>query len=229
MRFLIALVVAVFALPQFAHGTAQMPDKLVLDGEEVALHTNPLQPYLYAHRDELPKFRPMTTANWRGYVATFAIRDGLLIVDKVEVRVQDKSVEPRKPPEGEDYRLEPPMVDIVTEVFNGRDDVPATWYSGALVIPRGEIVDYVHMGYGSTFERYTLLSVQAGRIVERLDLNAEEFITYRRTRFEAFKATPAYSEMLEDVISGEHPMEPAAAEEFLYQYKAEYYLSRGHE
>ncbi|MGQ4660967.1 hypothetical protein [Lysobacter sp. F6437] len=227
MKCLIALLLVIFAVSQLADATAQMPDKLLLDGEEVPLHTNPLQSYLYAHRDEVPKFRPMTTANWRGYVATFAIRDGYLIVDKVEVRMQEDGAKRGMDAERKEYRLEPPMEDIVTQVFNGRDDVPATWYTGALVIPRGEVIDYVHMGYGSTSERYTLLRVREGRVIERLDMGADDFTAYRRKRFDAFKATPAYAVMLADVTSGEYPMEPADAEEFLYQYKAEYYLSRG--
>ena len=224
MRYLIALV-AVLAFTRFAHATAQMPDKLVLDGEEVSLHTNPLQPYLHAHSGEVPEFPPMTTANWRGYIATFVIRDDLLIVDKVEVRdlAEDRPRAERDP--HEEVRFELDLKDIITEVFDGRDDVPATWYTGALVIPRGERVHYVHMGYGSTYERYTLLDVQAGRVVERLDLDADEFTAHRRARFEAFKASPAYAGMLEQVMS-DHPMEPAAAEEFLYQYTAEDYLSR---
>ncbi|MGH8075046.1 MAG: hypothetical protein ACREO4_13430 [Lysobacter sp.] len=220
------MLLLIFAVPQLAHATAQMPDKLLLDGEEVPLHTNPLQPYLSAHRDDVPKFRPMTTANWRGYVATFAIREGYLIVDKVEVRMREDGAKRGKDPEQKEYRLEPPMEDIVTQVFNGRDDVPATWYTGALVIPRGEVIDYVHMGYGSTSERYTLLRVKEGRVIERLDMEADDFTAYRRKRFSAFKATPAYAAMLADTTSGEYAMEPADAEEFLYQYKAEDYLSR---
>lgn len=226
MKHLLTLLLAICAFPQFAHATAQMPDKLILDGEEVPLHTNPLQPYLYAHRDEVPKFRSMTSANWRGYVATFAIRDGYLIVDKVEVRMREDGAKRGKDPEQKEYRLEPPMEDIVTQVFNGRDDVPATWYTGALVIPRGEVINYIHMGYGSTSERYTLLRVREGRVIERLDMGAGDFTVYRKQRFAAFKATPAYAAMLADATSGEYPMEPADAEEFLYQYKAEDYLSR---
>ena len=35
MKRLIALLLVIFAVPQLAHATAQMPDKLLLDGEEV--------------------------------------------------------------------------------------------------------------------------------------------------------------------------------------------------
>ena len=43
----------------------------------------------------------------------------------------------------------------------GRSEVLADWYTGVLVIPRGRQVSYVHMGYGSTYERYVLLEVLA--------------------------------------------------------------------
>ena len=62
--------------------------------------------------------------------------------------------------------------------------------------------------------------------VQTCALPIYEFTAYRRKRFHAFKATPEYAAMLADVTSGEHAMDAADVEEFLYQYKAEDYLSR---
>jgi hypothetical protein len=38
----------------------------------------------------------------------------------------------------------------------------AHWYSGTLRIPQGKQLKYVHMGYGSTFERDLFLEVERG-------------------------------------------------------------------
>src|SRR3546814_7335855 len=46
--------------------------------------------------------------------------------------------------------------------------VVADWYSGALIVPDGERTKYVHMGYGSSYERYQVLRIAAGRVVEHL-------------------------------------------------------------
>lgn len=49
-----------------------------------------------------------------------------------------------------------------------RDDegrVRADWFSGELRIPRGEMRQYVHGGYGSEYERDRLIMVDQGRVV----------------------------------------------------------------
>ncbi|MBK8479332.1 MAG: hypothetical protein IPL39_24545 [Opitutaceae bacterium] len=102
MKPLIALVVAA-VLATFAFGTAQVPDRLILDGKEVPLFENPLEflwvdetgtPVLFSsvfseppttpeerkRMDEFYDRRPEafrkgggSSANWRGYVATWQI------------------------------------------------------------------------------------------------------------------------------------------------------------
>ena len=42
------------------------------------------------------------------------------------------------------------------------DRVFAHWYSGTIRIPQGKQLEYVHMGYGSTFERDLLLDLERG-------------------------------------------------------------------
>ncbi|SDG17896.1 hypothetical protein SAMN04244550_03550 [Rhodobacter capsulatus] len=47
------------------------------------------------------------------------------------------------------------------------EKVFAQWYSGTLRIPQGELLDYVHMGYGSTYDWDLLLEVQSGVVVSK--------------------------------------------------------------
>lgn len=42
--------------------------------------------------------------------------------------------------------------------------VNAAWFSGELRTPEGKELLYVHMGYGSVYERDILLTVEKGRI-----------------------------------------------------------------
>jgi hypothetical protein len=42
--------------------------------------------------------------------------------------------------------------------------VRADWFSGELRIPGGKMIQYVHMGYGSVYEREIILKVVDGRI-----------------------------------------------------------------
>lgn len=204
-------------MSQATHATAQEPDLLLLDGERVALNTNPLRPYLEAHPKRLPRSEATSTANWRGYIATFVIRDDVLIADKVEISVPD-------PTAGDDewpYRQE----DVSRAVFQGQDELMASWYSGTLVIPRGEVVSYVHMGYGSTYERYTLLKIVEGRLVSRRDLEHAQFIKFRDAQFEAFKKTPEYAKKFRQA-GGRKAENAEFAEGFLREYESEHYLSQ---
>ena len=38
----------------------------------------------------------------------------------------------------------------------------AHWYSGTIRIPQGELLEYVHGGYASTYERDLLLELERG-------------------------------------------------------------------
>ena len=61
--------------------TAQIPEKLLFEGERHAMYSNPLGDYC-AVGGELPKFAPSCTALWRGYVGTWEIiNDRLYMVE----------------------------------------------------------------------------------------------------------------------------------------------------
>lgn len=207
------LVLCLLLAPFPAHATAQAGDGLTLDGEELSLDTNPLAPWLSAHPDVLPKDRVIWTSNWRGYIAHFTVVDGMLMVDRVTVQQH---------PAGQDEQT----VDILQRLFPGQQAVAADWFTGMLVIPRGELVHYVHMGYGSTYERYTLLDVRAGHVVERRDLSLAEFEAYRDARFEAYRKSDAFTRDLARLTQGEDAMSREMAEDFITSFDAEAYLSR---
>jgi hypothetical protein len=61
-------------------------------------------------------------------------------------------------------------------LFPGYDSrVFAHWYSGLLSIPQGDLVEYVHMGFASVYERDLLISVEQGMIVDtQVRVNGEQ-------------------------------------------------------
>jgi hypothetical protein len=208
------LIIAAFLalVPVVAMSTAQEPDVLLLDDERVAIFTNPLEPYLERHPDL--RFEPTSSANWRGYVATFAIRNRTLWLHRVEV---SRYVEIGD-------RLERRVEDMTTRLFRSEAPLIADWYTGVLVIPRGERVHYVHMGYGSTYERYSLLPIRRGALVARREMTAEQFDRHRRAMFEAYKTTPEYRKRLEE--SRKAGLDAKSAEGFLFQHESANYLTR---
>jgi hypothetical protein len=43
----------------------------------------------------------------------------------------------------------------------------AHWFSGKIRLPQGRQLEYVHMGYGSTYERDLLLTIERGVVTQQ--------------------------------------------------------------
>ncbi len=136
--------------------TGQQADLIVYQNEERPLFSNPLEGY-YANGRARPRYMigplTMSSGNWRGYVATWQIDDGQLYLKKIDSWLCNGSTKESCAP----VKL--------TQLFPGkvRDGrVRADWFSGELRIPDGKRLQYVHMGYGSTFERDIIFTVKRG-------------------------------------------------------------------
>ena len=148
LKMLLPLVVVVVLMtPYPASSTAQHPDRLVYKGETVPIFSNPLETFFDAsHRR--PYFPRGSTACWRGYIATWKIENEYMYL----VRMQDCTQEKKEIP--------------LATVFEDRPEpVKADWFSGTLRIPRGNMLRYVHMGYGSVYERDLFLTIEKGKLV----------------------------------------------------------------
>lgn len=160
MRFVKMLLAATLAVVSTrVDATAQIPDTIVLDGEESPLHSEPLRPLLRVPEAEriieLEPAEDGCSASWRGYAASWSIRSDRLFLERI---VTD--------PCGE--HVEVPL----ERAFAGRKaPLHAFWFTGVLIVPRGRMIEYVHMGYDSTYERYVLLVLEKGRVVFRTDLD----------------------------------------------------------
>jgi hypothetical protein len=145
--------VFVAALAACAFGTGQMPDAINVDGVLHSLYSNPLE-QLY-ERQKRPAFvdslEGESSGNWRGYVALWQVHKDRLYLVAIDTYIRKKRVS-------------------VLELFPRRVEdgrVFADWFNGELRIPDGKQLQYVHMGYGSTFERDIVLTVERGRVVSR--------------------------------------------------------------
>lgn len=153
------LLVILLMLPASALATAQQPDVLNYKGKTYSLFSNPLEDY-YENRKDRPRFvvEPgvMSTGNWRGYVATWTVEDGVLYLVKIDAWLC------RNFEKANCTRVELPKL-FGNKYLDGR--VKADWYTGVLRVPDGKQLQYVHMGYGSVYEREIILQVEAGKIV----------------------------------------------------------------
>ena len=127
--------------------TAQIAERLHYLGEDIAMCTTPLGDY-FAMGGTNPCFESNCTALWRGYVGSWEIVDDRLYLVGLTGTLEG----------GADATLATIFPGFPERVF-------AHWYSGTIRIPQGKLLEYVHMGYGSTFEQDLFLEIERGVIV----------------------------------------------------------------
>ena len=136
--------------------TAQMHEKLIIDGEEFPLAFCPPLPtdsggvievenealQKQIKDQEIPR-RIFSTACWRRYLGTWEIKGGKLYLNDVTGGYKKLKTEP---------------------LF-------AEWFSGVLRILRGKIIQYIHMGFASVFEKEIHIKIEKGKIVRRQEID----------------------------------------------------------
>ena len=124
--------------------TAQFSESLRYQDEDVSLFTEPLGSY-FAMGGHRPGFQKLTTSLHRGYVGSWEILDGRLYLVKLEATLMSMR-----------------QANLETLFPGFADRVFAHWYSGTLRIPRGELLRYVHGGWGGVYERDEMVQVERG-------------------------------------------------------------------
>jgi hypothetical protein len=127
--------------------TAQVRDRLSYDGRIFPLCSLPLQPWLHETGNE-GIFRWPHTANRRGYVASWEVADGRLYLQKLEATLHDGSA-----------------ASLATLFPGTTGKVSAAWYSGTLRVTDGELLEYVHLGFASQYERDIFPEIRDGVLV----------------------------------------------------------------
>ena len=164
--------VSTIASPEFT-------DSLMIDGQERAIITNPLQVFFGQNPGKIPKSDVFTFSNSRGYVATWRVEKDRLVV--TDIRVMCDVI-------GSSFVFR----SVMSEVFPDQKEVFAEWFTGRIFIPDGQVVDWVDQGYSSTYEKYIVLRVERGIVSRVSTMNYDEFIRFREAQFEAYRKTEEY-------------------------------------
>ena len=128
--------------------TAQLTNNIFIEGHEYSLASDPLKPYLEENDIKIEGY--MTTC-WNGYLSDWDIIDNKLYLIDVFPCFTDE--------EGENIMS-------MENLFPEQDKVFAQWYSGELTIQKGELLNYVHMGYESTYEEHVYIKIENGIVVD---------------------------------------------------------------
>lgn len=126
--------------------TAQSREIIFIEGKEEQMAAEPLEPFLTANPQI--QFIFSNTACWRGYYGTWALQDDRLFLVELEGNI-----------EGPDNTGE--SVDL-QYLFPGEKKVFAYWFSGTIKIEKGNLLEYVHMGYESKYEEDFFLVFEEG-------------------------------------------------------------------
>lgn len=168
--------------------TAQIPDRITYEGKEYALNSNPLEPFFDKYPEKRPQFS--STALWRGYIAHFEIiEDQLFVTDIFNYGGYTDS-------KG-NYKTK--LVSIFKTIFPNTDKYKIDWYTGILIVPDGKLVEYVHMGYSSTYSKYILLEIENGNFNEARKYKNKEFVSFKKRQFEEFKKTDEYKKLYKEL------------------------------
>ncbi len=127
--------------------TAQAREILIYKGKRYGMATEPLEPYIETNNIQ---FNPesICSACWRGYIGTWSIEDGRLYLININIITDDN---------GKKVGLE--------YLFPNQKKVFADWFTGILRIPYGELIEYIHSGYDSLYEKELFLKISKGVLV----------------------------------------------------------------
>lgn len=128
--------------------TAQIPESLKFQGQNLSLFAEPLYPWLARRRNKHIRFKRRNTANGRGYSGNWEIIEDRLFLVSIRGTFSD----------GRAVNL----ADLFPE---SPDRVFADWVNQVLRCPIGKMLDYSHAGYSSIYEHDLFLRFENGVLV----------------------------------------------------------------
>jgi hypothetical protein len=143
---------------------AQLPDKILLDGEQLNLYSNPLEQFWTNARKVRPPFIPAAECS-RGYIAGWEIRNNKLLLKEIDGNYIRNFIFFRKPAKYSLRKLFP---------RSRNKPVCANWFSGKLRVPIGSMTRYNHSGYDSRFEKESIITIHEGEVVKVVTIDFKE-------------------------------------------------------
>ena len=147
--------------------TAQESDRLNYKRVSYLLFSDPLGQYFEKHGFKYG-LRAPHTANWRGYTADWIIADNTLTLVGFNGHLAEED-----PTFGRQIGME--MFEL-----NSGQRMKATWFTGELRVQDGRMLEYVHAGWGSIYEREIILTIKDGKLVDEAVIDNTELIKERK-------------------------------------------------
>jgi len=175
-------------------GTPQIKDNIIYKGKKyILLHNFPMENYFKKYPDKTPPkgCYVSSTALWRGYVATYVIKENQLYLKDIGIQDGEKSNE-----RGVYSTI---WKSVMNEVFPNQKLVKINWVTGLFVLPVGEI-KYVIYADPPIGENYIILEMENGILKREKEFTNEEYEEFKKQQFEAFKETEEYEKEKKKLI-----------------------------
>lgn len=141
---------------------AQLPDIIVIDGEQQDLYSNPLEQYWMVNKIRRPAFVSSFDCK-RGYVATWELLDNHLVLKDVTGVYEKRYFYFWK-------RIKPCSSRSILRKSSLKDP-RATWFTGKIRVPKGNRIYYVHHDYESRFEQEMIITLEHGKVIKSIVLD----------------------------------------------------------
>jgi hypothetical protein len=133
--------------------TAQLQENLLYEGEQVFMSFCPPLPednprLIKISPNEIDHNDPEniligSTANWRGYIGSWEVKNGKFYLTDIRGK----------------YRI------------IGKTPIFADWFSGIIRIPKGEELHYIHMGFGTIYEKEIHVKIEKGVVIKTKEID----------------------------------------------------------
>lgn len=166
--------------------TAQAREVLIYNSEEYGMASEPFAQYMALKKFNI-RLKSPHTALWRGYFGKWEIEENKLFLTDISGHGVLKNDEKYKTGRLElRHRLKQGLITpqenghllrkfeqecfekinlSLMAFFNSEEKVFASWFSGKIYVPFGEILQYIHIGYASIYEKEMIFSIKEGVVV----------------------------------------------------------------
>jgi hypothetical protein len=178
MRTILTIILTIF-FSSTAFGTIQKSDEIVYNGKKYDLpHIYPMENYFKKYPEKYPQSEHISTNLWRGYLATFKIKDDQLYLTNIEIIAGD-TIDKK----GYSKTI---WKSVLNEIFPKQKSVKSDWMTGLLLLTDSR--------FYSKNDYYILLEINEGNITKKKRFNSdEEYYKFREKQFQAFKKTDEYN------------------------------------
>lgn len=215
MKHLATFILVFFALNTFASSAEKPADTIIYKGKKHYYKNQPLKEFFLKNPGKLPKGYLPKAKGGSGYVATFDIINGQMVLKNLEVLVKDtlihKGMGTKKDsiPGVKMLWTNTKWKSVMSEVFPDHE-LKIDWYSAIAVIPHGAKIG-VDANRIVMYEGYYVLEIDKGILKREKDFTHEAFENFKDKQFNAFKKTSKYTSLLKNLSEQFKDKGPAEA------------------